>query len=233
VAGQRQAESDPLAHGDARLEPAHRAVEGAAHAAKPVVDLPDPVQADPDVREAGVLDLASGFVGDQRPVGGQRRPDAEGAGMRDQLEEVWSGQRLTPGEEEGGDLEVREIPDEGLSFLRGQLAPVLLGVGIGIAMNAAEVARSGNIPDGDRPSLGRRLGCGRRAGNDPWALTAVAIPQPVAVRRAAAIQLADADHGFPLLTRRVAVDPAPPDAGILVQQHRDRNGFATRVRHSP
>ncbi len=110
VAGQRQAQADPLADADAGLEAAHRAVEGAAHAAKPVVDLPDPVQADPDVREAGVLDLASGLVGDQRAVGGEGRPDAEGAGVRDQVEEVGPGQRLAAGEEEGGDLEVRPDP---------------------------------------------------------------------------------------------------------------------------
>src|SRR3990172_8826633 len=79
----------------------HGPVEGAIHAAEPVVDLPDPVQADPDVGEAGVLDLARRLVGDQRAVRGKRRPDPEGPGVRNQVEEVGPRQRLRPREPQG------------------------------------------------------------------------------------------------------------------------------------
>jgi len=76
VPGQGEAQTHPLAYAYTSLEAAHCAVERATHATEPIIDLADPVQADPDVRETCILDLARRLVGDERAVGRQGRTDA-------------------------------------------------------------------------------------------------------------------------------------------------------------
>lgn len=144
---ERHPKTDLLTPLGQALHPLHRTIEGPWDPSKEVVGLLEAVETDPDVRESGRQDPVGHPFIDQGPVGRDHRADPERAGLLRQFEEVFPCERLPSGEEEGGDLVSSEVFDQALSLFGGQLVGVLFRLGIGVAMDAAEVAGLRAVPD--------------------------------------------------------------------------------------
>jgi hypothetical protein len=159
LAGERESESDFLADIDAMAEAFHGFLEGAFHAAEPVMHFGEgAVEADADVGELEFLELLGDFAGDERAVGGEHDVQSLFAGVGRQLEHVLAHERFAAGEQYGRDLEFGEVVEHGLALFRGQFARIALGFGGGVAMLAVEIAGPGEIPDDDGPALPRAFG---------------------------------------------------------------------------
>ena len=88
---------------DARLpavaDPLQGLVKGPLHPPEAVVDLFQPVQADPHIGETDALKIPGLLPGDQGPVGGDHRPHPLGYRVLGQLRQVRPHQRLAAGKE--------------------------------------------------------------------------------------------------------------------------------------
>ena len=197
VAGQRHSQPDPLAELAQPVERRHRPLERPGQAAEMVVHLADAVEADADVGEAGPGDQRGQPVVDQSAVGGQRGAEALARRVCDQLQQVGPGGRLAAGEENGRDLEIGQVVQHPPALLGGQFAGVVSRLAVGVAVQTAEVALAGDVPDDDRAALSRGPGSRLVARPGPPVANGVA----GAVR--AAIKLADVDHlwtlGYPCI----------------------------------
>ncbi len=152
----REGQSQPasLPDRDAVVEPAHRGLERALLPSEEVVPLADPVQADSDIPEPGVLDPLGDLLRDERAVRGDDRPDAELLRQRPVLVYVLPDERLAAREEQHRRLELAQVADHRLRLLEGQLVRVLLVLRVGVAVDAVQVAPPRHVPDDDRLPVG-------------------------------------------------------------------------------
>jgi len=81
-------------------------------------------------------------------------------GVLGEVEDVGADERLAAGDEERGAADRGEIVDEGDRFIRGELADELRFLGVGVAVDALEVAGLGRVPDDDRAGANIRSAAG-------------------------------------------------------------------------
>ena len=86
--------------------------------------------------------------------------EIERAGVFGQFEDIRADHRFAAGEQDGGDFESGQVIQNGFAFGGRKFIGIFLRGGIGVTVNAFEVAGSGEVPDDDGPALGGAFGDG-------------------------------------------------------------------------
>ena len=160
VFGDRGVDLKFHAHGLQVFDAPQRGVERAGHAAEGVVTGGvGAVDGDRTTLKTGFLYPAGIFRRDQGSVGGHDAAQPLGRGVGPQFVHVGPHHGVAAGEDDDGIAHLGEGVDEGFGFGRGQFAGVRLGMGLGPAVPAGQVARAGHFP-GDETALGRAVGQG-------------------------------------------------------------------------
>ena len=148
------ADGEAQAHLEARLlavaHPGHGRGKGPGLAPESVVGRLGAVQADAHVREPQVLQAPGHLRGDEGAVGGDHRPHAVGHGPVHQFQQVGPHQGLAPGKQHHRHAEILQVPEQGQAFRVGQFIGRRARGGLGIAVDAFEVALLGDVPDHHR-----------------------------------------------------------------------------------
>jgi hypothetical protein len=87
---------------------------------------------------------------DEDSVGGDYGPDSLRGRMMPQLIEILSQEGFSAGKKEHWNPEAGQVIDQGIGLRGSQLLLPRLGGGIGIAVEAGEVAATGHVPDHHR-----------------------------------------------------------------------------------
>ena len=149
VAGEGQSQAGLLLHVVAVFETADGGIKRAFLAAEFVVNLADAIERDADVGDVGCLQQRGLFRGDQRAVGGNGELQAGVGGEVHQVEKPRVNHRFATREQQRRHLVGSEIGDDRLHLVPVEFTRILDGVGVRVAVDAAQVAGAGDVPDDD------------------------------------------------------------------------------------
>ena len=188
------ADGEPEAHLESCLlavaHPGHGRGEGTLLAPELIVDGLGAVQADAHVRKAQVLEAPGQAPVYEGAVGGDHGPHPVGHGPGHQVKEIRPHQGLAAGEQHHRHAEILQIPEQGQAFIKAEFIGGPGGGGLGVAMEALEVAPFGDVPDHHRLLVGGELQEVGRQVLGP----AAAVAKHIAGLHRAAIKLGNSHH---------------------------------------
>jgi len=151
--------------------------------------LADAIERDADVGDVRGFQSCGLFRGDERAIGGDGKLQSRIGGQIDEVEKARMNQGFSTGEEQRGELILGEVTDHGAHLVPVELAGILGGHRVGVAVDAAEVAGAGDVPHDDRFAASC-AGCGGMA---------VSIAESVGRLFVSGPEAGEVDHGEFLL----------------------------------
>jgi hypothetical protein len=152
-----KAQTDLDAGGLAVADAVQSGAEGPGHGSEAVVHLLHSVQADSHVGQPDLFQSLGDGRGDQGAVGGDDGTHALGDGIGGELRQVPARQRLASGKEHHRNAECSQIVEQDTTLFGGELVRADLLFGVGVAMHAAQVAATGDVPNDHRFLICRKL----------------------------------------------------------------------------
>ncbi len=158
VAGDRGVDLELHALGLEAFDAAHGGVERAGHAAEGVMRLGVvAVDGNGATLHARFPDLAGRLRGDQRAVGRHDAAQALGRGVGHQLVDIGAHHGIAARKDDDRIAHAREGVDQGLGLFGGQFAGIGLGVRLGPAVLAGQIAGAGHFPRDETADRGTVL----------------------------------------------------------------------------
>ena len=131
-----------------------RPFEGSRASPETVVGFAEPVERNPDIRDAEVFQPLGGMRVDPRAVGENGHLQPARDRIPGHVVKMGMEHRIPSGEQDRRHTAVGQIVDDTDHLFEGQLSRIMFGRGVRVAMEAPEIAAAGDVPDDRRFAFG-------------------------------------------------------------------------------